>query len=53
MTDVRDGLKHFVRRPIKKSVEGDFETGNLRYKVSERYSFGFTDWRGAFGTPGA
>ncbi|MDP6585442.1 MAG: Mu-like prophage major head subunit gpT family protein [Anaerolineales bacterium] len=53
MTDVPDGLKHFVRRPIKKSVEGDFETGNLRYKVSERYSFGFTDWRGAFGTPGA
>ena len=53
MTDVPDGLKHYVRRPIKRAVEGDFETGNLRYKVSERYSFGFTDWRGAFGTPGA
>ena len=53
ITDVPDGLKHFVRRAIKKSVEGDFESGNLRYKVSERYSFGFTDWRGCFGTPGA
>ena len=53
MTDVPDGLKHFVRRNLKKAVEGDFETGNLRYKVSERYSFGFTDWRGIFGTQGA
>jgi hypothetical protein len=53
MTDVPDGMKHFVRRSLKKAVEGDFETGNLRYKVSERYSFGFTDWRGIFGTTGA
>ena len=43
MTDCPDGMKHFVRAPIKKAVEGDFETGNLRYKVRERYSFGFTD----------
>ena len=53
MTDVPDGLKHFQRSPLKKGVEGDFETGNVRYKVRERYSFGFTDWRGIFGTGGA
>jgi len=53
MTDVPDGLKHFQRSPLKKGVEGDFETGNVRYKVRERYSFGFTDWRGIFGSEGA
>ena len=53
MTDCPDGMKHFVRAPIKKAVEGDFETGNLRYKVRERYSFGFTDWRAIFGSEGA
>ena len=53
LTDVPDGLKHFQRSPIKKGVEGDFETGNVRYKVRERYSFGFTDWRGIFGSEGA
>ena len=53
MTDVPDGLKHFQRSPLKKGVEGDFDTGNVRYKVRERYSFGFTDWRGIFGTGGA
>ena len=53
MTDDPDGLKHFQRSPVKKGVEGDFETGNVRYKVRERYSFGFTDWRGIFGTEGA
>jgi hypothetical protein len=52
MTDVPDGLKHFQRSPLKKGVEGDFETGNVRYKVRERYSFGFTDWRGIFGSEG-
>ena len=52
-TDVPDGLKMFQRSPLKKGVEGDFETGNVRYKVRERYSFGFTDWRGIFGTEGA
>ena len=53
VTDVPDGLKHFQRSPLKKGMEGDFETGNVRYKVRERYSFGFTDWRGIFGTGGA
>jgi hypothetical protein len=53
MTDVPDGLKHFQRSPLKKGMEGDFETGNVRYKVRERYSFGFTDWRGIFGSEGA
>ena len=51
-TDVPDGLKMFQRSPMKKGMEGDFETGNVRYKVRERYSFGFTDWRGVFGTEG-
>jgi hypothetical protein len=53
VTDVPDGLKHFQRSPLKKGMEGDFETGNVRYKVRERYSFGFTDWRGVFGSEGA
>ena len=52
-TDVPNGLKHFVRTPVATSMEGDFETGNVRYKASERYSFGFSDWRGIFGSPGA
>tara|TARA_R100000482_G_C5107829_1_gene138924 strand:+ start:230 stop:1138 length:909 start_codon:yes stop_codon:yes gene_type:complete len=52
-TDVPDGLKHFQRSPLKKGMEGDFETGNVRYKVRERFSFGFTDWRGVFGSEGA
>ncbi len=52
-TDVPDGMKMFQRSPMKKGMEGDFETGNVRYKVRERYSFGFTDWRGIFGTEGA
>ena len=46
-TNVPDGLKHFVRKAISGGVEGDFETGNMRFKKRERYSFGFTDWRGA------
>jgi hypothetical protein len=52
-TDVPDGLKMFQRSPMKKGMEGDFETGNVRYKVRERYSFGATDWRGVFGSQGA
>jgi len=52
-TDVPDGLKMFQRSPLKKGMEGDFETGNVRYKVRERYSFGWTDWRGVFGSEGA
>lgn len=46
-TNIPDGLKHFVRKAISGGVEGDFETGNMRYKKRERYSFGWTDWRGA------
>jgi hypothetical protein len=52
-TDVPNGLKHFVRTPVSTSMEGDFETGNVRYKARERYSFGWSDWRGIFGSPGA
>jgi hypothetical protein len=50
---VPNGLKHFVRAPMKTAMEGDFTTGNVRYKARERYSFGFSDWRGIFGSPGA
>lgn len=52
-TDVPDGLKHFVRKSVSRGVEGHFETGNVRYKARERYSFGWSNWRGAAGTPGA
>lgn len=50
ITDIDDGLKAFSRRALKKGLEGDFETGNLRYKLSERYSEGWTDARGAAGS---
>jgi len=53
MTDAPNGLKHFVRSPIKTAIEGDFDTGNVRFKARERYSFGFSDPRGIFGSPGA
>jgi hypothetical protein len=53
ITDVPNGLKQFVRSPIKTAMEGDFDTGNVRYKARERYSFGFSDFRGIFGSPGA
>ena len=52
-TDVPNGMKHFVRAPIKTAMEGDFDTGNVRYKSRERYSFGWSDPRGIFGSPGA
>jgi len=52
-TDVPNGMKHFNRAAIKTAMEGDFDTGNMRYKARERYSFGFSDWRGIFGSPGA
>ena len=52
-TDAPNGFKHFVRSPIKTSMEGDFETGNVRYKARERYSFGVSDPRCVFGSPGA
>ena len=53
ITDVPNGMKYFDRSPIKTSMEGDFDTGNVRYKARERYSFGWSDWRGIFGSPGA
>ena len=52
-TDVPNGMKHFQRAAVATSMEGDFETGNVKYKARERYSFGFSDWRGIFGSPGA
>ena len=52
-TDVPNGLKHFVRTPLATSMDGDFDTGNSRYKARERYSFGVSDSLGAFGSPGS
>ena len=52
-TDVPNGMKHFVRTPLSTSMDGDFDTGNVRYKARERYSFGFSDPLGMFGSPGA
>jgi hypothetical protein len=52
-TDVPNGLKHFQRAALKTAMEGDFDTGNMRYKARERYSFGASDWRGIFGSPGS
>ena len=52
-TDVPNGMKHFVRTPLSNSMDGDFDTGNVRYKSRERYSFGFSDPLGMFGSQGA
>ena len=52
-TDVPNGLKHFVRTPLANSMDGDFDTGNVRYKSRERYSFGWSDPLGMFGSPGS
>ena len=52
-TDAPNGFKLFNRTPIKTAMEGDFDTGNMRFKARERYSFGVSDWRCVFGTPGA
>jgi phage major head subunit gpT-like protein len=52
-TDVPNGMKHFVRSPLANSMDGDFDTGNVRYKARERYSFGWSDPLGMFGSPGA
>ena len=52
-TDVPNGMKHFVRTPLSNSMDGDFDTGNVRYKSRERYSFGWSDPLGMFGSPGA
>ena len=53
LTDVPNGLKHFVRSPMTTGMDGDFDTGNVRYKARERYSFGVSDPLGIFGSPGA
>ena len=53
ITDVPNGLKHFVRTPMNTSMDGDFDTGNVRYKARERYSFGVSDPLGIFGSPGS
>ena len=53
ITDAPNGLKHFVRAPVRTAMEGDFDTGNMRFKARERYSFGWSDPRGIFGSPGA
>jgi hypothetical protein len=53
MTDIPNGLKHFVRTPMQTSMDADFDTGNARYKARERYSFGVSDSLGLFGSPGA
>jgi hypothetical protein len=52
-TDAQDGLKMFQRKAVSTKAEPDFNTGNYRYKATERYSFGVTDWRGFFGSEGA
>ena len=52
-TDVPDGMKHFVRAPMTTNMDGDFNTGNVRYKARERYSFGVSDPLGIFGSPGS
>jgi len=53
ITDAPEGLKYIERVALKKGLEGDFETGNMRYKARERYVFGWSNSRGAYGTPGA
>ena len=53
LTDVPNGLKHFTRMPMSNSMDGDFDTGNVRYKSRERYSFGCSDPLGIFGSPGS
>jgi len=52
-TDVPNGMKHFVRTPLSNSMDGDFDTGNVRYKSRERYSFGWSDPLGMFGSSGS
>ena len=52
-TDAPNGFKHFVRTPLSTAMEGDFDTGNVRYKARERYSFGFSDPRCVYGSQGS
>jgi len=53
ITDIPNGMKHFVRTPMSTSMDGDFDTGNVRYKARERYVFGVSDPLGIYGSPGA
>jgi len=53
LTDAPNGLKHFTRAPLRTAMEGEFNTGNMRFKARERYSFGWSDPRGIYGSPGA
>ena len=53
ITDIPNGMKYFDRAPLKTAMEGDFDTGNVRYKARERYSFGCSDPRGIYASPGA
>jgi len=53
LTDVPNGLKHFVRTPMATGQDGDFDTGNMRFKARERYCFGVSDPLGAWGSPGS
>ena len=53
ITDIPNGMKHFVRTPMSTSMDGDFDSGNVRYKARERYSFGVSDPLGIWGSPGA
>ena len=53
LTDAPRGFVHFERTPLSTNMESDFDTGNMRYKARERYSFGFSDPRCVFGSPGA
>ena len=52
-TDAPNGFKQFVRTPLSTAMEGDFDTGNVRYKARERYSFGFSDPRCVYGSQGS
>ncbi len=53
VTDIPNGMKHFVRTPMSTSMDGDFDTGNVRYRARERYSFGVSDPLGIYGSPGS
>jgi hypothetical protein len=53
ITDIPNGMKHFQRTALETSMDGDFDTGNVRYKARERYSFGVSDPLGIYGSPGA
>ena len=53
LTDIPNGMKHFVRTPLETGMDGDFDTGNVRYRARERYSFGVSDPLGIYGSPGS